>query len=178
MVSLQGNHEPNDLKYRYTVQPIRKNITHLNTSPESILGLLQDNSDFSIFYNLVIKAELYGRLNDIQANFTMFVPSNEYLLMTYSPQFFENMDLYTAREIVLFHTLNKKVSYEMLSSSQAMYLHTMIDDSMYSRLMCNWSQASGVRLHRNTFIKVPNIYRKNGLIHVVDNIMIPSTLMN
>ena len=46
MVSLQGNHEPNDPKYKYTVPPIRKNITHLNTSPESILGLLQDNNDF------------------------------------------------------------------------------------------------------------------------------------
>ena len=176
MVSLQGYHEPNDLSYKYTPNPIRQNITHLNTNPESILGLLQDNNDFSIFYNLVIKSELYGRFNDIQANMTLFVPSNEYLLINYSPQFFENIDLYTAREIVLFHTLNKKVSYEMLSSSQAMYLNTMIDDSMYSRLLCEWCLKTGVRLHQNTYLKIPNIYRKNGLIHVVDNIMIPSTL--
>ena len=178
MVSLQGYHEPNDLQYQYTPNPIRKNITKLNTSPESILGLLHDNTDFSIFYNLVIRAELYGRLNDIQANFTMFVPSNEYLLLQYPPEFFENMDQYTAREIVLFHTLNKKVSYEMLSSSQAMYLNTMMDDSIYSRLLCEWCLKSGVRLHSDTYIKVPNIYRKNGLIHVVDNVMIPPALMN
>ena len=176
MVSLQGYHEPNDLSYKHTPNPIRQNITHLNTNPESILGLLQDNNDFSIFYNLVIKSELYGRFNDIQANMTLFVPSNEYLLINYSPQFFENIDLYTAREIVLFHTLNKKVSYEMLSSSQAMYLNTMIDESMYSRLLCEWCLKTGVRLHQNTYLKIPNIYRKNGLIHVVDNIMIPSTL--
>ena len=77
--------------------------------------------------------------------------------------FFENMDQYTAREIVLFHTLNKKVSYEMLSSSQAMYLNTMIDDSVYSRLLCEWCLKSGVRLHSDTYIKVPNIYRKMDL---------------
>ena len=177
MVSLQGYHQPNDLSYKYISNPIRRNITHLNTNPESILGLLQDNTDFSIFYNLVIKSELYGKFNDIQANMTLFVPSNEYLLLNYSPQFFENMDLYTAREIVLFHTLNKKVSYEMLSSSQAMYLNTMMDDSIYSRLLCEWCLRTGVKLHSNTYLKIPNIYRKNGLIHVVDNIMIPSVLI-
>ena len=53
MVSLQGYHEPNDLSYKYTPNPIRKNITHLNTNPESVLGLLQDNSDFSIFCELI-----------------------------------------------------------------------------------------------------------------------------
>ena len=61
----------NPMTYNTNILPtlFRKNITKLNTDPESILGLLQDNNDFSIFYNLVLIAELYGRLNDIQAKF-------------------------------------------------------------------------------------------------------------
>jgi uncharacterized surface protein with fasciclin (FAS1) repeats len=175
MVSLQGNHEPNDLRYTYYIKDLRSSVPEPMSRPEHIFGLIQDNSDFSIFYHMIIKAELYGIYNDLQANLTLFVPSNEYLLQKYSPQFFENMDQYTAREIVLFHTLNKKISYEMLTSSKAMYLNTMVDESVYSRLLCE-SCSNMVTLNCNVHIKIPNIYRKNGLIHVVDGLMIPPAL--
>ena len=53
MVSLQGYHEPNDLQYQYTPQPVRKNITKLNTNSNGFNIQIYD--DGSVDQQYIIK---------------------------------------------------------------------------------------------------------------------------
>ena len=177
MVSIQPPHEANNINYAQEIQDLHRSKVEAVSSPPSILGLLQDNKDFSIFYHLVIKGQLDGRLNDLQANYTLFVPSNEFLISKYPTSLFTNMDIYTAKEIVLYHLLPGKISYQMLQSSGAMYLTTMINDSNYARVLSETCPPdSSILLNNSAKIKIGNITRNNGLIHVIDNMLFPPTI--
>ena len=177
MVSYQSNNPSDflDLKFTYDITDLRKPNEEPIGDPTTIFGFLQNNPEFSIFYNMVILAKLDEKLNSLQANFTLFIPSDNYL-KKYSENVFTNMDLYTAREIILYSTLNRKITYEMLLSSLAMYLNTMIDPSLNAKILSEVCNRDKILLNNSVNIVTANIIRSNGLIHIVDDMLIPPTL--
>ena len=116
MVSIQPPHEANNINYAQEIQDLHRSKVEAVSSPPSILGLLQDNKDFSIFYHLVIKGQLDGRLNDLQANYTLFVPSDEFLISKYPTSI-----KFRSRSKVLFNTMKTRTS-----RTRSLYLYRRV----------------------------------------------------
>ena len=176
MVSQQGYNELNDLKFTYNIKDLNKPNTVDKTNPNTILGLLEDNKDFSIFYNLIVLAKLEYKFADNKSRYTLLIPSDEYLKKLYNMNLFINMDNYTARELILYHTLNRQITYDMFVSSNAMYLDTMIDKSLNSTILSEKCPDNGIILNNRARIVVGNIIRTNGVIHVLSDMLIPPSL--
>jgi uncharacterized surface protein with fasciclin (FAS1) repeats len=176
MVSQQGYNELNDLKFTYNIKDLNKPNTVQKTNPNTILGLLEDNKDFSIFYNLIVLAKLEYKFSDNKSRYTLLIPSDEYLKKLYNMNLFINMDNYTARELILYHTLNRQITYDMFVSSNAMYLDTMIDKSLNSTILSEKCPDNGIVLNNRARIVVGNIIRDNGIIHVLSDMLIPPSL--
>ena len=136
MTSLQAIGPAKNLIYTYVIPDLRKPITTTPTEPNTLIGLLKHNKDFSRFYYMTELAGLHDKFNSPVANLTLFVPSDIYLEEKYPEMLFVNMDRYTAREIVLYHTLNKRITYDMLLSQKAMKLSTMVDKEIFAHILC------------------------------------------
>ena len=176
MVSLQANTNYLDYRFTYDITDLRKPNEEPKGDPTTIFGFLQNNPEFSIFYNLVVQAKLDGKLNSLQANFTMLIPNDKTLLEKYDKSVFTNMDLFTSREIILYSTLNRKITYEMLLSSKAMYLDTMIDKSLNAKILSEWCPDNRIVLNNSANIVTANIIRSNGIIHETSDILVSPTL--
>lgn len=110
------------------------------------------------FADLIIKTNLSGRLNDIQGNFTLFVPLDCKCLL--------EMDLLKLRDVVLFHLLPQKIEPEFITGSTAMFLHTMKSGSRI--LVENFT--SDTILNKNT--KIMSVHHlENSIIYFVDSVI-------
>lgn len=136
----------------------------------SLWGALQTNPKFSAFRSIVERAKMEGILNDPQTDLTLFVPSDDYL--DPPPGYLENMDMLTARKLVQFATLNRKISLALVRASPVIQLVTKLPaNKLYvTTLNCRTVLNGGaVLLHGDVEVD-------NGMIHVVDRIMVPSRL--
>ena len=177
MTSLQAADTPWDIKISYDVSDLRKPSTGIPVKPGTLMGIIENNKDFSKFAYMVKLGQLEDRLNAAVANSTIFIPSDAYIDKHISEDFFINMDLYTAKEVVLYHTLNKRVSYDMLNSSYSMYLDTMVDKEMKATILCENHQNEPV-LNNHAKIIIPDIKLTNGLIHIINDLLIPPEFTN
>ena len=137
--------------------------------PGTLLDTIQSNPDFSKFNYLIKLASQEEVLNCIQANFTMFIPSDESLKKTFDDNIFINMDPTTAWYIVKSSMIKNKLPSEILEDSPAAYYYTMSESN---RLFI--TNISGITYINNS-IKVirKDIMSTNGIIHVIDNLIIP-----
>jgi len=140
--------------------------------PGTLLGTIQSNPDFSKFNYLVKLAAQEEILNCIQANFTIFVPSDQSLKKNFDDNVFINMDPTTAWYIVKSCMIKNKLPSEILEDSPAAYYYTMSEGN---RLFI--TNISGIT-YINNFIKVihKDVMCTNGIIHVIDGLFIPNVL--
>ncbi len=136
----------------------------------SLWGMLETNPEFSAFKRIVSKAKMEGHLNDPQTDLTLFVPSDRYLDLP--PGYLENMDLLTARKMVNFAALNRKIPLSLITAQPVIKLVTRLAaNKMYvTTLNCR------TVLHGATNLLYGDIEVGNGLIHVVDSILVPNRL--
>ena len=140
--------------------------------PQSLLGVIKNNPDFHIFYFLIKRANLESIYNSIQAEFTLFVPSDRFLLSKVSEDVFANMDVLTARSIVKSLTLDTRISGEVLEDSPASYFYTTLPENRIYITNIN-----GITyLNGNIKILQKDIVCNNGVIHIIDGIFIPNII--
>lgn len=170
MASIGPYTQAYDMKQMYDFPDLRSTEEQKNTYPEkSIMGILSCNPDFSIFAHIVEIARFNKKLAEEQADFTIFVPSDHHLKQKYPKEFFENMDTILARQIVTFSIMNRKLVKNVLQSSP-MSIFPTLDRSNSMEI----STINNVTMLPNC-VKVIhwNHLASNGLIHVVDNLVMP-----
>ena len=151
---------------------LRGRLPRKEPCPESIMGIIKNNPDFHIFNFLIKRADLESIYNSLQADFTVFVPSDKFLLSKVSEDVFANMDILTARTIVKTLTLDTRISGEILEDSPASYLYTTLPEN---RLYI--TNIGGVTyINGNIKIIKKDIVCNNGVIHVIDGIFIPNII--
>ena len=167
MVSIGPYTQAYDMKHKYDF--VQKRMEKSYVCPYTLMGVIEDNSDFSIFTGIVKSARYSGKLSDQQADFTIFVPSDNELRKKYSKIFLENIDDGLARQILAFSMMNRKIDKYLLQSSPVSIFPTLDrSNSMYI------STVSGVtHLPNNTAVIHFNHPANNGIIHVIDNFLIP-----
>ena len=136
--------------------------------PNSLLSIVNNNPDFSIFKFMVYRARLESFLNSIQANFTIFIPSDKHLLRKVDKDIFTNMDILTARSIVKTSMLNDRISSEVLGDSPAAYYYTTEPSN---RLFITNINGDTII---NDYIKIikKDVLLSNGIVHVIDGLII------
>jgi hypothetical protein len=175
MASIHGYIQDRDLKQFYDIKDFRGSVPKATQRPWTLFSLLKSNKDFSYFTYLVEKAGLDGIFNSNTEfdTFTLFVPSDLYLISRFDVNSIKNMDRYTCREIVLYSSLDRQLYMPFLRSSPAMYINTRIPGS---RILVENIKSDGVtRLNGCVNIIEGDIVCTNGVIHVVNNLLWPET---
>lgn len=147
----------------------RSDKCELCVDKNSIYGLVYGNPDFSKFKTIIDRAQMVPFLDEVQANCTVFIASDKSL--EHIPQtFFDTMDIGLARQILASSTLPRVIDRDLLTSSPVCYLSTrnpemrMYVTNVSSRTVLN-NCATVIRY---------DIKRSNGLVHLVDGLILPS----
>ena len=172
MVSLSPNSESYDYSHMYNMGDNRGPKPVLNINSNSILGFLT-NYNFYKFAYVVRLARLENLFNDPQADVTLFVPSEFENNIT--ENMLKNMDESTAKSIVLFSTLNRKINYDLLSQSPSKYVFTQ---NTSNKLYLETFNGSTYLNNRQSKIIRPDIMLDNGIIHIISNFIIPDSFIN
>lgn len=136
--------------------------------PNSIMDIINTNTDFTKFYYMVKLAKLEGVLNNKQANFTLFVPSDK-AIAKLGESMFINMDSATARHIVKSSTLDKRITSELLQDSKASYFVTK--DPVNKLFISN--NYDNIYINNDIQVIQKDILLSNGIIHVIDGLINP-----
>jgi hypothetical protein len=141
----------------------------------SILDYIRNNPECSMFLEIIFRARMYEQLSNISANFTLLLPTNNFL--SHIPKdFFTFMDDGMARQIVKASLLNRKIDKKLLTSSPVSYQFTQNPEM---RLYI--TNISGkTRVNNCLDIVTFDIQANNGLIHLTNGLIVPSmdTFMN
>lgn len=167
MVSLGPYNQSYDLSYMYNIRDLRTPYTPCMGTPNTLLSLIRQNPDFSIFNRILTLSKLDRVLNSSQFNGTIFVPSDAYLETKITRDIIINMDIATARNIINYSILKSRVDERILTSSPISYFN-----SLHSRLLVENINGETL-LDKNTKIVKYNVSLSNGIIHVTDNLLIP-----
>jgi len=170
MVSMGPYSQAYDLKQMYDFVDLRKKKERqCQFNNNTLMGIIGNNSDFTIFAKIVEKARYAGKLSELQANYTIFVPSDNELRKRYSKQFIDNIDDGFARQILAFSMMKRKLDQGLLQSSPVSIFPTMDR----SNLM-HVSTVNGItKLPNCTTVIHWNHPADNGIVHVIDNLLIP-----
>jgi hypothetical protein len=182
MVSIGPYNQAYDMQQFYSVPDLRGKDKPLAYAKDSLMDIINTHPDFTLFSKIVRIARYDITLGGIQANFTIFVPSDSYLKSKYRPEFFDKMDVGLAKEICTYSSMNRVIDKRLLTASPSSYFPTV-----------NRSNALNITTIRGvSMIGVPNCSSSslgpkgveiihfdqpatNGLIHVTSDILIPAT---
>lgn len=170
MVSINPGVQAYDMRQMYDFVDWRsKQKPELCVPPNTLMGIIQNNPDFTIFTGIVKKARYEGKLSEKQADFTLFVPSDVYLRKKYSEQYLSSIDDGLARQILSFSMMNRTLDQRLLQSSPVSTFPTLDrSNSMLIHTVSNKTQ-----LPNCTGIVHWNHPADNGIIHVIDNLLLP-----
>ena len=157
--------------HMYNLGDLRSQSTKykkITVCPNSLLDIIYNHPDFTKMKYMMEISGLESIYNNLQANFTIFVPSDK-ALSGIRDDIFLNMDRGTARGIIQSSTLNKKIPSELLTDSMACYFYSLYPPN---RLYMNTIRGE---LYINNDIRVigKDILATNGIIHVIDKLIDP-----
>ena len=165
---MQSTNTYTDFNFMYDVTDLRSNKTLFQFDSNSITGFIENNPEFKIFSYLLDKSQLNVKYGQGNANFTFFITLDEDILQYYNMNDFLNMDLYTARQIILYSSMNKIINLDSLIRLDDMIqVNSRIDDSFLTIENLNGPiHINGSRISE---------YKKlsNGIIYVIEKLLVP-----
>lgn len=144
-------------------------------SDMSIAEYASSDNNFSILVSALVKADLAGVLSGT-GNFTVFAPTNEAFNALFSELGISGIDdlsKETLTPILLYHVLGTEAKSSMITTG---YYNTL-SPAQGSYLSLKADVASGVMLNRNTNVTKADVDVKNGVIHVIDRVLLPPTVV-
>ncbi len=168
MVSNAPNSQSLNFTHMWSHTDLRGPLPKAQACGNTLLGALENNPDFSSFRKIVALAKMEDIFNNIQANFTVFVPSDTFLSDKIKKEI-DNMDLLKARQIIKASSLDNKISSESFIGRQSLSLVTR-DRSNRIRVNSNNDET-----FLNETIKVVDydLILENGIIHTVSKHIVP-----
>lgn len=136
--------------------------------PQTLMGIINTTKELSIASYIVKLANYDGILNDKQANFTMFLPSDTFL-KKYPESVFVNFDKGTALNLMKGSMTNRRMTAAIIEDSPAAFFTTL--DTSNKIFISNISDTTYI----NNKIKVvqKDIFASNGVIHIIDDLLWP-----
>ena len=132
--------------------------------------------NFSTLVKALTKANLVNTLNSA-GDFTVFAPTNTAFDILFAELGVMGIDNLTAEQltpILLYHVLGKEVKSSMIMEG---YVATL-SPAQNSYLNLNISLMGGVKLNKNTSVTTADVDVMNGVIHVIDKVLLPPTVVD
>ncbi|MEN0003251.1 MAG: fasciclin domain-containing protein [Bacteroidota bacterium] len=147
-----------------------------NEPEPTIVDLAIATPELSILVEAVIKADLVDVLSNRRREFTVFAPTNEAFLGLLEAAGFETLhdvpvDLLTT--ILLTHVVRGELFAEDLSTG---YVKTNAR-AFFRPTDIFINTEDGVTINGNVNVAIPNVDAANGVVHVVDRVIMPSDIV-
>jgi transforming growth factor-beta-induced protein len=133
------------------------------------------DQNFSILVEALSKADLVNALNGA-GNFTVFAPTNAAFTALFNElgiSGIADLSKETLTPILLYHVLGTEAKSSMISSG---YYNTL-SPAQGSFISLKVDVASGVKLNMTTNVTTADVDVKNGVIHVIDKVLLPPTVV-
>jgi len=145
------------------------------TGEQTIAGYASSDKNFSILVEALTKADLVNVLNGT-GNFTVFAPTNDAFKALFTQlgvTGISDLSKETLTPILLYHVLGTIKQSNMFTTG---YLSTL-SPSHGNFLSLEVDVAGGVKLNKETNVTKADIDLKNGVIHVIDKVLLPPTVV-
>ncbi|MGQ8338750.1 fasciclin domain-containing protein [Sunxiuqinia sp. A32] len=159
------------------VHVIDKVLLPASMQSNTIVDVAMSNADFSILVEALTKAELVEAVADPDAMLTVFAPTNtafEQLLSDLGAASLDDFSKEELAQILLYHVMGSKV---MSSDISAGYFPTLASYSN-NNLSVLIGTESSVSLNNAATVTTPDLEADNGVIHVIDKVILPPTVVN
>ena len=179
MVSIGPYTQSTDMKHMYNFTDLNCNITQDVYEKNTLMDVISKNSDMSIFTNIIKKAQYTEYLCNKDVNYTLFVPSDVEITQKYSKEFINNIDKGLAIQIVKASLMNRVLDKSIIQSSPSHTLPTFDrSNSIYINTISDKTYIGFDRINENHDIYIINWDQpaSNGIIHITNNILIPTSL--
>jgi transforming growth factor-beta-induced protein len=142
----------------------------------SIAEYASSDANFSTLVAALTRADLAGTL-DGTGNFTVFAPTNaafDQLFSDLGVSGIDDIPVETLESVLLYHVLGEEKKSGMLQTG---YFNTL-SPAFNGFLSLYLNLASGVSLNKNTSVTAADVDVNNGVIHVIDKVLMPPTVVD
>ena len=151
------------------------NDDNMVDTPKSIAAIASADPQFSILVEALTKADLATTLSQA-GTYTVFAPTNAAFTALFTQLGVSGIDQLSGdalRPILLYHVLGSKAVSTGLSSGYVSTLSPAVGGRFVSLKV---DVASGVKLNSATNVTSADIQASNGVIHVIDKVLLPPTV--
>jgi transforming growth factor-beta-induced protein len=144
--------------------------TKENAPQLNVVEIAIADERFSILVEAVSKADLVDALS-AEGPYTIFAPTNDAFNMLFNDLGVSGIQDLTAEQltpILLYHVVSGKVMAADVKSSKV----ATLDDKSWLDIEVG---ASGVTINETTNVIITDVEGTNGVIHVIDAVLIPET---
>lgn len=169
MTALTPNTAPLNLSYTFSLTDLRGKKPEMCIRPDSVYGIISKHPKLTKLKHIVHTAQYEAQLNDGQYNSTLFAPHDDSL--KHIPEdFWKNLDVGAAKQILYSMTLPRKVNGTMIMSSPVSSLTSCLrKNRIYTTNICGKT-----RLNDCATVIQYDVNASNGIIHITDNILVPN----
>lgn len=153
----------------------------MNISPEAttIVDVASSNPEFSILVEALVRANLVSALDDEAAALTVFAPTNaafNQLFIDLGVSSVNEIDVATLTNVLLFHVVNGVAKSTDLADGYVKTLNSGGPGGTAPSLRVDLS--SGVKLNGNATVTQADIMADNGVVHVINAVMLPPNVVD
>lgn len=134
---------------------------------------LENSKKFTLFIKILKKAGIYSKLYEEQFEHTLFAVPDFELVKKYPLSFFDKMGKNEAINIINFSMLNVIINKKILKKSPISFFTTI---NKYNKL-CVMNINNKTILNKKINIIHFNHLENNGIIHIVDDLLIPDIFL-
>ena len=142
---------------------------------KSIAAIASADPQFSILVQALSKADLVSTLSQ-SGTYTVFAPTNDAFTALFTKLGVTGIDQLSAetlRPILLYHVLGSKAVSSGLTSGYVSTLSPAVAGRFVSLKV---DVSGGVKLNSSTTVTKADIMATNGVIHVIDKVLLPPTV--
>jgi transforming growth factor-beta-induced protein len=146
-------------------------------TPKSIAAIASADPQFSILVQALSKADLVSTLSQ-SGTYTVFAPTNDAFTVLFTKLGVSGIDQLSAetlRPILLYHVLGSKAVSSGLTSGYVSTLSPAVAGRFVSLKV---DVSGGVKLNSSTSVTKADILATNGVIHVIDKVLLPPTVVD
>lgn len=145
---------------------------------KSIVQIATENDNFSTLEAALIKANLVSAL-EANGPFTVFAPTNDAFDMLFEDlgvSGIEDLSAEALTPILLYHVVGASAKSSSLSTGYLPTLNMATPDETAAMVYVDLN--TGVMLNGASKVSTADIEAKNGVIHVIDKVLLPPTVVD
>jgi len=149
----------------------------VDNTPKSIAAIASADPQFSTLVQALTKADLATTLSNA-GTYTVFAPTNAAFTALFTKLGVSGLDQLSAdalRPILLYHVLGSKAVSSGLTSGYVSTLSPAVGGRFVSLKV---DVMSGVKLNSSAMVTKADIAASNGVIHVIDQVLLPPTVVD